>query len=297
MRLSPEKIVRLPTLAETKAAIAYFETLDLASISYDRLLQETFERFPYMPAHQGTFTSNLYFFRARLNVGTERFHSILDIGPPPASVLRGFGRANKPGQQMFYASYLPDLALHEVCQALPSRRLSLPGCATIGVWKPIPSESLRLVNIYQSKELQARRPELHRAMTAYYEALRPTGGFAFNLPDADAQAVCALVDAHVARVFARANVHDDSGYKLSAAYTERFIDDNSADYLDGINYPSVAGGYEADNVVLRFSTYTDRLYPVTAYLVSYVYNAGDRSISVGRQILRAELVGEQLVWP
>jgi hypothetical protein len=120
-------------LEEVAKYISHLESLELQTIPYDELRSLTTSYFPYLPVFTGTFTPELTFFRARLNNTAKPYNKVQDIGIPPASVLTNFGRANKPFQPMFYASWGPEVALLEACQVFGKGSCTIPGFATIGV--------------------------------------------------------------------------------------------------------------------------------------------------------------------
>ena len=126
--------VTMPSLQDVTKYISHLESLVLQNIAYDELKSLTTSYFPYLPVFTGTFAPELTLFRARLNNTAKPYNNVRDIGIPPATVLTSFGRANKPFQPMFYASWGAEVALLETCQVFGKGSCAITGFATIGTW-------------------------------------------------------------------------------------------------------------------------------------------------------------------
>lgn len=277
MKVQNDSHVSLPSMTEAQEFVSALEALDLRRLDYQQLRELTISYFPYIPVTWGTFTPDLLFFRVRLTEKPRPFEQIADIGPPPSSLLTGLGRANRPFNPVFYASYSPRVALLEACQALGVAECAVAGYATVGVWKPVLQTQLNLVNLYSYPEARQKRLDLQH-LDHFYQSLTKIQEFDFDRPAEESFQVASLIVDHIAGAFAKPCVRCNNEYMLSAVYGDRILCDDSEGFWDGINYPSVAMRYSIDNVVLRLSSFHDKVRLSDAFLVSYVYEPSKRLV-------------------
>lgn len=87
---------------DLKQRISALNRLDPRKVSYDTLIARFSSLTVDVEAVVGTNGGEL-FFRARVNPAS-RPDLISDLGPPPAALVTGFQRCNRPGHPMFYTA-------------------------------------------------------------------------------------------------------------------------------------------------------------------------------------------------
>jgi len=113
----------------------YVSQIDLNSEeAYDILFDAFTQRFP-MSMLWFPIKIESYVFRSRNNIGNEDFYQVSDLSYPPEKDVKMYSRANKPGQQIFYAS---DNYATNFTELLPfwSKDIPLgePFSVTTGIW-------------------------------------------------------------------------------------------------------------------------------------------------------------------
>lgn len=118
--------------------------LDAAFAQLDALVsaeEDTFDQIgaivkTMMPAGgmpTGAVTSGLLLYRARINTEGRQFTKRQEISYRPAKQVARYGRANKPGQPLFYCSDDVMTAFLETVDPILHSNESIQGSATVGV--------------------------------------------------------------------------------------------------------------------------------------------------------------------
>lgn len=213
---------------------------------------------------------NNLLYRGRLITDPEKkpfseFNQINYIGKENLDKIIKYGRVNKPGESMFYASTKKAIACLETftkevdLEHLGDNSLSL--FVQVGIWKietslvlarmPIPENDfatflnkMKMLNLEQITldEVQKQNAELRGAFSneEHFKILE-----------------------FFAEEFAKIKMDDNNGYKLSNYYADRVFNRNSNFdtnlSIDGIMYPSVPSSYQELNIVLPPSIVDSKL--------------------------------------
>jgi hypothetical protein len=239
------------TLGELTQHIQYLENLKLDEIDDSTLENYIDKSFPIFSYTDGVIPAGSELFRARLNFDEEPFSEVKDISTPPLNLIKSYGRANKPNEQIFYCASNFRLAAFEVIQDFKNSLSPKHEVAflTIGVWKTL--RPLHVAIIIDSPILHSVRNDIKENFEKHQKML--------NHRHLTNEIVTAnnLVSQFFADQFTKREIKSHHDYKISALYTRRLKTMNNyvaeqykSEKFDGINYPSVAMKFKGDNQAL-----------------------------------------------
>lgn len=224
------------------------ETLDFADYNmiYQSILEMRDKSVPTALLKKGS-----YIDRVRINRNGEIFKSETEISYiKDKTKLIGrteYGRANLPSQSMFYGAVESTLinmpravAYFETSELFSDNKLNTLENAfeifTHSRWRVV--EDIELLEIIYSDEALKINPDVQTSLKYQTKA----------------------IEGHVKREhfeeqmkffsnqFARIKKHSHNEYKISCAYSNYIL---SSTHLGGVAYPSVASGYQGQNIVLK----------------------------------------------
>lgn len=226
----------------------------LDQISYDdvyNLLRESIQKIPIPMAvlHKNTEVD-----RARLNVGSELYNNINDLGYIKdddiiENYLKNYGRANKPHQVMFYAAIRTSLidkprltAIAETSKLFQDKNgYNLKGEKyTVSRW--LGNEKFYVAEIVFAKKAIENNPDIKRAFENQIDFANQSG-------EKDLEFYKEFL-IFISEEFARKITKNDD-YKISVAYTNLILQHPE---IEGIVFPSVQTGYQGANIVMPPST-------------------------------------------
>jgi hypothetical protein len=231
--------------------ISELEKLDLSQISDEDLESKIDDCFSIIPYTSATVPEGSELFRARVNIGNKPYDLVKDIYVPPIDLIKSYGRANRPNEQIFYSASNFKLASFEVIQNLKNSITPKAEIAylTIGVWRV--REALHLTNVIYSPILHSLREDILEAFT-HNQKLLNNGTLREDTVTAHN-----LISQFFADQYTKSNIKSHHDYKISAFYSRRLkamneliAPDFQSEKFDGINYPSVAMKYRGDNQAL-----------------------------------------------
>lgn len=203
------------------------------------------------PAMEISITSGLYVDRVRPNNNNDLFTSenYISYHKNP-SIIKNYGRANKPQQAMFYGAIESKeirqqrvTAIFETSYLLKDKTKN-EELLTVGRWETM--KELKLLGIMFSKEAIAKNLYAKSQFEEYYNFICENENREFLLQQLD----------FFSNEFAKI-VNNDYDYKISVALTDFLVNDWKK--FDGVIYPSVASEYKGNNIVLRPDVVDEKL--------------------------------------
>jgi hypothetical protein len=264
--------------------INFLKSLDLSKITDGELESEIINRLHIIPFTSAIIPKNDEVFRARLNINKKPFTNVEDIYAPPREKVKESGRANKPGERIFYCASNFKLAAFEVIQNLkhsisPSHEIAF---LTIGVWRT--NENLHVSNIIYDEKLLKLRSDVNHA---YEEIQRMLNNGHISSETALSNK---LILEYFAEEFTKDNIKNGSDYRVSNFYIKslrKSIDliapQYSSEKFDGINYPSIAMKYKGDNQAIFIESANTKLEIVNAIEVivgNIDFERGDFTVGI-----------------
>lgn len=168
-------------------------------------------------------------------------------------LLTSYGRVNKPGQAMFYGAFSPTVAAFEALHGDDNFIAKHSAFVTVGTWQFI--EPMTLADIIISQEQHDR---LHRELPDSFKSKYDEDYFKRQhkwLNERKFTDLERCVYEYFASKFCESS-ENNLHYLASNYYADRIfnlIEGHSPSedgVIDGILYPSVAGTYQAQNIVL-----------------------------------------------
>jgi hypothetical protein len=241
--------------------------LTLKDISLKELDELINNVIPLIPFSLGVIPKDTFLYRARVNEKGKKFLHLDQLTLRKHKDVKSFGRANQPGESIFYCSTNMNLACGEVLQDL---RYSFQpkyevGFATVSVWKIL--KDIRVAPIYYSENVTKVRKDI----AAYKEGNKKQVREWNNVSHATLD-VSDLIMEFFCDEFSKSDIITEHDYKFSVSYTRRLQHANTLiapehkkEAFDGIVYPSVALKFAGDNVAL----FDDNLYKKIKFQTAY----------------------------
>lgn len=293
---------RLPDPLDVLSSIDKLRNLDLTKISDDAFADLVTNYFNITPFNYSTAPANSLIFRARLNKGMEPFSSVKKIYVPPADKIKNYGRANKPGERVFYGAANYCLAAYEVLQDKQNNFITKDKrfLLTVGVWKVL--SDFNILNIIDDTKIHNIRPDIFQTYqesqkSIFRGILKETKGLKAAISES-------LMMKYFAEEFSKKRTKKDPYYRVSNFYISslkkgsQLISPKYQDKIfEGINYPSVAMNYKGDNQAIFIESADKKLELVDVLLVQF------RDIDFKEINFKAEILGkaksiinDKIVW-
>ncbi len=237
-------------------AIKELKMLDLVKTEYHDVRQFIEHRVRH------TFASSIYLpkgfavYRARVNLPGVLFHNETDISyRPDLENIKDFGRTNKPGQPIFYASTDPDTALYEVSRIRKEEDQDIgKHHITVGLW--VLTKRLHLLQFVHHSEASQRNPEV-RDQYQHQDSI-------FRSLESDVYERVDRILRYFSDEFAKpATIHHE--YKISCAIYDLDIEMGNLPRakrdlgFSGALYPSVRNNLRGLNISLEPNAVDDAL--------------------------------------
>lgn len=271
----------------------------LKQIDYEKLCNILDAHLPRIPASIIQFENNKFelgqlhaggmnlLYRARLVDETKiPFRTVKEISyieQDKLHLIKYYGRVNKPGESMFYASSAIETACVETFskgenfnKLKKEKSLNL----IVGTWlvtKPmelaqmVSSEKYFSSFLEEAKSLNLKKVTLE-TIKEQNEYLRK------QLNDDEAYNVLSFFSDE----FAKTDTIDHNEYKLSNYYADRILSRNRRykmeGNVDGIWYPSVPSSYQEINFVIPPKTVNDKLRFLSASIIWVIYSEDTNNI-------------------
>ncbi len=244
--------MNIPKLKVFKKHIESLASLDLKTMSYSEVYNYLQKKIEYVPYTIARIHAGHYIERARINNNNEIFNdesSISYIKDP--SIIKQYGRANKPNQSMFYGSVCSDMVplprivncaeIQDVLRSKNKNDIETDFLITVGKWRVI--EDFDVIEIVFLKSLIDSVPDIRRA---YEQQLKY---FLDSIPHAIKQIEFLLT--FFSEEFSKKDISSDKDYLISAAYTNMAL---KIDGINGVIYPSVRTDHLGSNIAITPET-------------------------------------------
>lgn len=289
---------RFVSVEDATILIDQLEQLNLSEIDDTYLERFIEDKIKIVPYTNGVIKAGAELFRARLNINEEPFTEVKDIWVPPIDLIKDYGRANRPKEQIFYCASNFRLASFEVIQDFknsfsPKHEVAF---LTIGVWKVI--DDINLADIIHSPVLHNVRDDIRANFKKHQEIL-----YQKHLTPEIATA-SSLISQFFSDQFTKREIKSPHDYKISAYYTRLLKTMNSKiapqftkEKFDGVNYPSVAMKYKGDNQAIFFESAKQKLKLINAIQVvcsNLDFETGDFTAGIMHEA--KSIVDGKIVW-
>lgn len=250
--------------------LAEFKATDWSAGTLDDITQDYFRRFTTVPVYPIKVKAGTILFRARRNFdhNSEPFQKLDQLGLKPAALVKSFGRANIPGQSVFYCSNNEETVVKEVMQWYISDNGRAQDLITKGVldigWNPW--TAMMTISAWRVKE------ELNLGLLFGNEQKRPKGIHEsarnrYQLRDGESEDFNKsrnLIIDFFSSEFQQLEVSHHSQYILSALYAFNVMNnlphvDTRGLLFDGIKYPSIANNFRGENYALNENAYRNKI--------------------------------------
>lgn len=245
-----------------------------------------------------------FLFRARLSPRDRPFPKVGDLGSMPPHLLHlltTFGRVNKPGEAMFYASTQPYVACVETARHIFSREDPGGLDLTVGTWRVV--EPLIVASLLRSpaaldgmREFQDfegqphdRRDVRQRIRDAEKENARLETAFKTQVPWKKRRAAVELLR-FFSDEFARLDA-EPWHFKLTNYYKDAAF--RLHDEIDGFWYESVGYGFQYSNVAITPQAVEKKLRfeCASAARMTYIPEEGSANFHVMQEDVPADAEG------
>lgn len=209
------------------------------------ILQTLLEK-TIVPFNILTLKKGMYIYRARRNNKKEEFKEKEQISyRKDTCKIKEFGRANRPGQSIFYGSHKTETAIFETSSLFNKGKFHIGNeIITLGKWYV--NKNIDILGLISDKDAMTLEPSLS---SLYSRSLN------HPLSDDLAQKILEFFSKEFSK-----NVKDStSQYKISCAYFNYIINKFNNNRLLGVAYPSVEYEYKDLNVALLPKAVDDSL--------------------------------------
>lgn len=206
------------------------------------------------------------FVRTRVHTNNEDYFTEVDQLTYRKDIqnITKFGRANEPGQSLFYCSNDDTLSFVETSRIARNLEEKEFEFSTNSLW--IAQENLAIVSLITNDNFKGKHSEID-SLSKSFESLINSQG------DESAEVVFELLN-FMSKEFSRAAENDSNHYKITAAFSNYIFDE--FENIDGILYPSTLYPKKGLNFVFKQSTVEKKLKFHIASRRKMVFN-GDKS--------------------
>lgn len=179
------------------------------------------------------------FVRCRVNENDVFFNQISDLSyRTDLQNIKSFGRANEPGQSIFYCADDDSLSLFETSR-IPRAQDDRPlEYITTGLW--ISTEEILVASVLTNDNIRGKHKEIDN-ISMDFENIVETQG------DESAKAVSSLIQ-FLSKEFSQVAEGNSNHYKITSAFSNYIFD--SVKNADGVIYPSTLVTHKGFNLAL-----------------------------------------------
>jgi hypothetical protein len=219
-------------------SISFIESIDInKSWAYEQIV-EGFLRIKKLPIILFKYPKGNFLFRSRLNDGSSIFYSKSEISAPHERFVSNYSRANKPRQVLFYCSEdRPTSYFEQIEHLAENASFGDEIQITIGRW--LLNEDLQLGLVFNPLAPRTNKYSKHHG-----EAF---DSIIDSMPETQRKGTIKFFE-FIGKEYSKQSSGNASAYKITCAYSNIVF---GYEQCDGIIYPSVPGGGEGFNVVLK----------------------------------------------
>lgn len=278
-------------------ALIDFKNRTWINLTFNDIMQEFRSTFITIPTCIIKVKKGTVLFRGRINNNEKLFNHLDEISIKPKDKVKSFGRANIPGESVFYASTNEETVAREVTQWYINDKGRAQDLFSRGImnvhWNPFVSfitisawyvvEDLTLALLFNSDD--TKRPENVQKIIA--ERNKPMSGYSENYHKSFNKILNFF-----SSEFGRLDIKQDLEYIFSAYYAYEIYQQNGYRAqkinFDGVKYASIANEYRGENIALCESSFRKKIAFLGANYC-YSYNSYNRDIDNGRTAIIARI--------
>ena len=267
-------------------ALNEFKTRDWTGKTFNDIIREYRNTFVTVPICHTIMSKGTVLFRGRKNEGDKLFSHLDEIGLKSKDKVHYFGRANIPGEAVFYASTNEETVAREVTQWYINDSGRVQDLITRGImgmgWNPFTSfmtisawhvtEDLNLGLLFNVDD-QKRPPAIQEIAN---KRKRPAKGQSENYHKSFHKILDFFSDE-----FGKLDVKHELEYLYSAYYAYEIYHQanhqNPSLKLDGVKYASIANDCRGENIAISESSFRKKVSFLGANFC-YTYNSNGRDI-------------------
>ncbi len=241
------QLKNLPDSGTLNTIISELRNCDLSRVTYQKVFFTLLTKFKLIPVTSALLKAGHHVERARINESNQIFYSEKDISyRTDFKNITKFGRANFPGQSLFYGAIKSQHIEHpriinllETSEILRSadKTTDTEFTITVGKWRIL--QDIEVMENVFSKHTILTMPQVKDSYEHHLNNAKA------DMPDRieDVKFVLEFFSDE----FAKKEIKTNDDYKISVAYTELAINYRG---LAGVTYPSVRTDYQGFNVAL-----------------------------------------------
>lgn len=240
-------IDNLPNKETIVSIVNEFKSTNLEKVSYQKIFYKILNEMKIIPFVTAKLKEGHHIERARLNEPNQIFYSEQELSyRTDYHNIKKYGRANFPGQSLFYGAIKSEHIEHprfinllETSELFRSgdKKTNADFVMTVGKWRI--KQDFEVVEIVFNKSSIDNIPQIKRAYEYHLNKIRD------EMPDRIEEIEFLLQ--FFSDEFAKKTIDSDNDYKISVAYTEMATTFKN---LAGVTYPSVRTDYQGFNVAL-----------------------------------------------
>jgi len=291
----PEHPYEYPEYIEQ--SLKEFKERDWTGRTLNDIIREYRETFVTVPICHIQMRKGTVVFRGRKNEGDELFTHLDQVGLKPKDKVHSFGRANVPGEAVFYACTNEETVVREVTQWYINDNGRAQDLITRGImgmgWSPFTSfmtisawhvkEDLNLALLFNAGD--KKRPVAIQEMAV--ERMNPADGHTENYH----KSFHKILD-FFSNEFGQLNVKQELDYIYSAYYSYEIYHQTNREKpslkLDGVKYASIANDCRGENIAICESSFKNKMAFLGANFC-YTYNTNGRDVDADRTALYARV--------
>lgn len=187
-----------------------------------------------------TYSKGTILIRSRTHDQNDNFFETVDQISYRQDIqnIKNFGRANEPGQSVFYCSNNQQVSFAETCSIVRQSEEKDFEYITTGLW--ITTEDITLANLLPNENTMGQHAEFDKSTKSFENLIDAQN-------DESAFVVRSLLQ-FLSKEFSTSIKENSNHYKITSAFTNYVF---SLDKADGILYPSTIYPKEGFNFALR----------------------------------------------
>lgn len=264
-------INNLPDRKTLNKVTSELRNADLSKVSYQKVFYTLLNEIKLIPFATAKLKAGHHIERARINEPNQIFYSENDISyRTDFENIKRYGRANFPGQSLFYGAIKTEHIEHpriinllETSEMFRSadKKSDAEFVMTVGRWR-IKQDFEVLESVFNKHNI-ATIPQIKQSYEYHLNKLNA------EIPDRidDIEFLLEFFSDE----FAKKEINSDNDYKVSVAYTEIAINFKN---LAGVTYPSVRTDYQGFNVALTMPA-VESFLELEVVAMFKIYKKGD----------------------
>lgn len=281
----------VPDPATTLKHTQFLESLDLYNVTDTFLEDYILQNLPILNFSNSFITPGTKLYRGRKNK-TQTPHSDYKNLFAPETPSKVYGRAHRPGENIFYCAANHGIAAMEVLE-----KTKEPQFVTIGVWEVV--EQIHVAKVIASPEVLSVRPDIKERYEMGQDMIRKNG----HVSD---QTILSsnILNQFFTKQFTKTKILSPNDYKITALFTNALREMNKFiapqyknESIEGIAYPSVAVKYRGDNAAIFIESAKYKLKLIHAYNVVIIdFGKNQENLNMSFLLESESIIDGKIKW-